>query len=328
MQGSTRNFPPIANPDGSTDVFTLSAFKKAVLEYNAWAARHGYKQFLNEGTKSQQAMEFTAFWAKSSRETSGAWANAPAPWIVNDPVAGTVWKGGLYWVEEVGFSTNPDGTSTAIAYVEHDSAYKPVPGRSYYGRGVIQLSWNYNYGPFSEWLYNNGMMRNLITAKDTLLYRPDYVATNGALSILSGIWFWMTPQGPKPSSQDVIYGDITNVSQTGQELGLPQRNDGGEIVVAKGASQDQSVNAYRLGTIINIVNGGLECNRQSSWHSGPLERVSYYNAYAKYLNHKIKGIQIPVVDAATNVWTQKVSESSPDDLKTATCYAMKAYFGW
>ncbi|MGL4829216.1 MAG: glycoside hydrolase family 19 protein, partial [Vibrio sp.] len=115
--GGTRNAPPFALADGSTDTFTLNAFKSAVLEYNTWAKKQGYKQFLNEGTKSQQALEFTTFWAKSARETSGSWENAPAPWIVNDKDAGIVWKGALYWVEEVGYTTNPDGTSPAINYV-------------------------------------------------------------------------------------------------------------------------------------------------------------------------------------------------------------------
>ncbi|MFM2587817.1 glycoside hydrolase family 19 protein [Vibrio sp. TBV020] len=329
VEGGTRNQPPFALADGSTDTFNLDAFKRAVLEYNTWAESKGYKQFLNEGTKSQQALEFTSFWAKSSRETSGSWDNAPAPWIVNDKDAGIVWKGALYWVEEVGYSTNPDGTSPAINYVDAGStAYPPAEGRSYYGRGIIQLSWNYNYGAFSYWLYDNGMMRDLITERDTLLKRPDYVASRGDLSILSGIWFWMTPQGAKPSSHDVMMGNITHVSSSSQELGLPQRNDGGSIVTAEGESYDEAVISYRLGTVTNIVNGGLECNKAASYHTGPTQRASYYNAYAKYMNASINGIQVPTVQDSTNVWSVKVNDQSPDNLKTSTCYAQKSYYGW
>lgn len=329
VEGGTRNQPPFALNDGSTDTFNLNSFKNAVLEYNTWAESKGYKQFLNEGTKSQQALEFTSFWAKSSRETSGSWDNAPAPWIVNDKDAGTVWKGALYWVEEVGYSTNPDGTSPAINYVDASStAYPPAEGRSYYGRGVIQLSWNYNYGAFSHWLYDNGMMRDLITERDTLLKRPDYVASHGDLSILSGIWFWMTPQGAKPSLHDVMMGNITHVSSNGQDLGLPQRNDGGSIATAEGESYDEAVISYRLGTVTNIVNGGLECNKAASYHTGPTQRASYYNAYAKYMNASINGIEIPTVQDATDVWSVKVSDQSSDNLKTSTCYAQKSYYGW
>ncbi len=327
-QGGYRNMPPIALADGSTDTFSLQSFKNAVIEYNTWAASKGYKQFLNEGTKSQQALEFVTFWAKSSRETSGSWNNAPAPWIVNDPIAGPVWKGGLYWVEEVGNTTDSNGVSTSIDYVDYGSSYTPVPGRSYYGRGIIQLSWNYNYGAFSQWLYENGMMRDLITSRDTLLSRPDYVATNGTLSILSGIWFWMTPQGAKPASQDVMLGTMTHVSQFSQDTGLPQRNDGGNIPTAEGDSKDEAVIAYRLGTVINIVNGGIECNGAAKHHPGPVQRISYYNAYAKYFNAKIEGVDITTIKDATNVWKVSVTPSSSDNLKMASCFAQKAYYGW
>ncbi|WP_347363379.1 glycoside hydrolase family 19 protein, partial [Vibrio vulnificus] len=329
LAGGTRNMPPFALPDGSTDTFTLNSFKKAVLEYNTWAKKNGYKQFLNEGSKSQQALEFTTFWAKSSRETSGSWENAPEPWIVNDKDAGIVWKGALYWVEEVGYSTNPDGTSSAINYVDHGSiAYLPVDGRSYYGRGIIQLSWNYNYGAFSHWLYDNGLMTDVITERNMLLKRPDYVASNGALSILSGIWFWMTPQGAKPASHDVMLGNITHVSTASQELGLPQRNDGLSIITAEGESYDEAVISYRLGTVINIVNGGLECNKAAAWHTGPTQRVSYYNAYAKYMNANVNDIDIPTIQDATNVWSMKINDQSSDNLKTSTCYSQKSYYGW
>ncbi len=337
--GGTNNLPPFACDDvnaaqcnGKTDVYTLEAFINAVIEYNAWAASNGYKQFLNEGTISQQATEFTAFWAKSARETSGSWTNAPAPWIEQDNSAlgieGAVWKGALYWVEEVGYTTNDDGSSPYQSYIDANSSYTSVQGRSYHGRGIIQLSWNYNYGAYSEWLYNNGLMTELVSSKETLLINPGLVSKNGKLSMLAGIWFWMTPQGIKPSSHDVIMGNITNVSTNNTDLGLPQRNDLGTIVTASGESYDQAVVAYRLGTVINIVNGGLECNKAASWHEGPLQRVSYYNAYAQYFNNIQPAINIPLVEAATDVWTAKVSSTSEDNLKVATCYAQKSYYGW
>ncbi len=339
VNGGTRNTAPFAQPDGSTDTFQLAAFRRAVLEYNAWAKANGYKQFLNEGTLKQQAQEFLVFWAKSSRETSGSWSNAPAPWITSlkddNGTTMSVWKGGLYWVEEVGYSSRPDGTSPAIGYVDTGSAaFPPVPGRSYHGRGVIQLSWNYNYGAFSRWLYDSGLMRDVITAPDTLLKRPDLVASNGALSILSGIWFWMTPQGQKPSSHDVLYGDMTHISTSGADTGLPQLRTGLTVLgaptgpVATGDTTDEQVMAFRIGSIINIVNGGLECNGAASWHNGPPQRVSYYNAYTSYFNQKMPDLNATRVRAATNVWDAKVSTSSPEALQSATCFNQKSYYGW
>lgn len=338
--GGTRNSPPTALADGSTDSFNLSAFIRAVLAYNNWAKANGYKQFLNEGTLKQQAEEFLVFWAKSSRETSGSWSTAPAPWIERLTVGGesmNVWKGGLYWVEEVGYSSDSaTGKSAAIGYVDAGSTeFPPSVGRSYYGRGVIQLSWNYNYGAFSYWMYDNGLFRVakdpagvcVIDRRNKLLDFPNLVADCGDLSILSGIWFWMTPQGAKPSSHDVLYGDVINVSNSTNELGLPRTNNGYVPKVEKGETKDEEVFAYRLGTIINIVNGGLECNKSARWHGGPLQRVSYYNAYAAQFNQKYK-VNATRVPAATNVWTDNVQDNSDRLLQSATCYNQKSYYGW
>ena len=331
-EGDYRNRPPIAEPDGSTDSYTLTNFIKAVLLYNAWAEERDYKLFLNEGTLKQQAQEFIAFCAKSARETSGSWSNAPEPWIVSytssQGETTDFWKGALYWVDEKGRSTADDGTSTTIEYADAGSKYTPVAGRSYYGRGVIQITWNYNYGPFSNWLYDNGFFPELVTTRNYLLTRPDYVAIYGDLSILSGIWFWMTPQGAKPSCHDVLYGAVYNVSSSTNEQGLPPRNDGGTIDTAAGDTDDEAVFAYRIGAIINIVNGGKECNKAAAWHEGPMQRISYYNAYAMYFMDQISGLDVTRITAATNVWDQKISDSSEDILKTSSCYAQKSYYSW
>jgi chitodextrinase len=331
------------NQTGGADPFSLDAFIRAVLEYNNWAQANGYKQFLNEGTLKQQAEEFLMFWAKSSRETSGTWSTAsvkPGGWIETQTIGSetmTVWKGGLYWVEEVGYTTNSEtGTSTAINYVDAGSTeFPPSIGRSYYGRGVIQLSWNYNYGAFSYWMYDNGLFKTakdaagkcVIDKRNKLLDFPNLVADCGDLSVLSGIWFWMTPQGTKPSSHDVLYGDITNISASTNSVGLPQTNTGYVPKVASGSTTDEEVFAYRMGTIINIVNGGLECNKASTWHNGPPQRVSYYDTYAAYFNAKYS-IEAVRLKGVSNVWTSSITASSPLNLQSATCYNQKSYYGW
>lgn len=144
-------------------------------------------------------------------------------------------------------------------------------------------------------------MKALLTRKDTLSERPNYVATDGKLSILSGIWFWMTPQGAKASLHDVIYGDMTHVSTYSSEQGLPQRNNGGIIQIEEGESYNESVIAYRIGTVTNIVNGGLECNGAAKWHSGPVQQVAYFNAYAQYINIEMNELNVPLVTPALDV---------------------------
>lgn len=58
-----------------------------------------------------------------------------------------------------------------------------MPGQKYYGRGPLQISWNYNYGPFSQVWYGD---------KNTLLQNPDLVASNGVIGFGAALWFWST----------------------------------------------------------------------------------------------------------------------------------------
>ena len=91
---------------------------------------------------------------------------------------------------------------------------------------------NYNYGKIGEAL---GL---------DLLSNPDLVATDPVVSFKTAIWFWMTPQSPKPSCHDVMIG--------------------------KWKPSPADVEANRLpgyGMVTNIINGGLECGH------GPNERV-------------------------------------------------------
>lgn len=78
------------------------------------------------------------------------------------------------------------------------NAWPPVSGVQYYGRGPFQLTWNFNYGPYSSIAFNGD--------KNVLLKNPDLVATDGRLSMMSAFWFYMTPQSPKPSMHDIVTG--------------------------------------------------------------------------------------------------------------------------
>ncbi len=67
----------------------------------------------------------------------------------------------------------------------NNTTYPCTPGKSYKGRGPIQLSWNYNYGAAGAALGR------------PLLENPELVATDSAVSWETALWFWMTsaPQG-------------------------------------------------------------------------------------------------------------------------------------
>lgn len=148
-----------------------------------------YGSFLAEGSEKDRKRELAAFLANVAHETGGG--NLSEGGYKADES-----ETGLFWNEEVGLI----GTTTPH-YVSPDSNWPPVEGKSYHGRGPIQLSYNYNYGPCSKVLYGT---------KDTLLNNPELVVENspegGALGWETGIWFWMTPQPPKPSCHEAILG--------------------------------------------------------------------------------------------------------------------------
>ncbi|KAH9316655.1 hypothetical protein KI387_025282 [Taxus chinensis] len=69
--------------------------------------------------------------------------------------------------------------SSMIDCDETNTQYPCAKGRSYHGRGPIQLSWNYNYGPAGDYL------------KLDLLNQPDLVSTNSTISFETSLWYWM-----------------------------------------------------------------------------------------------------------------------------------------
>jgi len=52
----------------------------------------------------------------------------------------------------------------------------------------MQLSWNYNYGQFS-----NVATVSTYDSKMNLLIRPSLVSATGDMAMSAGLWFYMTP---------------------------------------------------------------------------------------------------------------------------------------
>lgn len=77
----------------------------------------------------------------------------------------------------------------------------------YYGRGAIQISYNYNYGLFQQWLRKEGITHN--GKPIDILGNPNLVMTktDPPLSVMASLWFYMTPQSPKPSMHDIVIGN-------------------------------------------------------------------------------------------------------------------------
>lgn len=69
-------------------------------------------------------------------------------------------------------------------YCSASAQWPCAKGKEYYGRGPIQLSWNYNYGAAGQALGFDG------------INHPEIVAQNAKISFETAVWYWMTQQSP------------------------------------------------------------------------------------------------------------------------------------
>ncbi|HWV70141.1 MAG TPA: Ig-like domain-containing protein, partial [Pseudosphingobacterium sp.] len=208
-----------------------------------------YANFAHEGSLETRKRELMAFLANISQETTGGWDGAHN---------GGRYAWGLHYREEVGYNDDSN------AYRDETSLlYPPAPGKSYHGRGPIQLSWNYNYGQVSEFLYGH---------KDVLLEHPGKLLENGAFAFQTAIWFWMTPQYPKPSCHDVMI-----------PLWTPTPED-----EARGLKPG-------FGATVNIINGGLECQGHQTEFEKVVHRIGHYKRYTEIagVSMELDGGNIP-----------------------------------
>jgi chitinase len=129
---------------GASDTCTGKNFYKYSDFINAANAFSG---FGTTGTSDDNKRELAAFFANVAHET-----------------------GSLCYVEEINKSDYCDSTNTQ---------YPCVAGKQYYGRGPLQLTWNYNYGAAGDYLGFDG------------LNNPEIVAQDDSISWKTAVWFWM-----------------------------------------------------------------------------------------------------------------------------------------
>ncbi|KAL2920874.1 Acidic endochitinase SP2 [Bienertia sinuspersici] len=122
--------------------YTRAAFLSAV---NAFPA------FGDSGSSDENKREIAAFFAHVSHETTN-----------------------LCHIEE------NDGAAMNDQFCDQTAQYPCAPGKKYYGRGPLQLTWNFNYGAAGQALGFNG------------LGNPEQVATNADTSFKAAMWSWMT----------------------------------------------------------------------------------------------------------------------------------------
>jgi len=121
---------------------------KGFYTYNAFiAAANAYSGFGTTGSNEVQKRELAAFFANVMHET-----------------------GGLCYINEINPSSN---------YCQSSSTWPCTSGKSYHGRGPLQISWNYNYGAAGQSIGFDG------------LNNPEKVGQDATISFKTAVWFWM-----------------------------------------------------------------------------------------------------------------------------------------
>nr|WP_260408260.1 glycoside hydrolase family 19 protein [Planomonospora venezuelensis] len=168
------------------------------------AALGAYPGFAKTGTDTVRKQEAAAFLANVNHET-----------------------GGLVHVVE-------QNTANYSHYCDRSQSYGCPAGQSaYYGRGPIQLSWNFNYKAAGDALGIN------------LLSNPNLVQTDSAVAWKTALWYWNTQNGP---------GTMTphNAMVNGRGFGETIRSINGSLECGgRNPAQVQSrVNSYQRFTQI------------------------------------------------------------------------------
>ena len=165
---------------------------------------------------------------------------------------------GLIYLEEINRSQYCAQTTAWVT-----RSFPCSPGRRYYGRGAKQLSWNYNYGAFSLAIFGDAGL---------LLRQPELVATTW-LNFASALWFFVTPQPPKPAMLEIVSG-----------AWQPSQADlSGNILPGFGAT-----------TL--VINGALECGPSPANPTASSNRQHYYRLYAQMFGLDISGEKLDCAD--------------------------------
>ncbi|RKE16850.1 glycoside hydrolase family 19 protein [Streptomyces sp. TLI_171] len=204
--GSTSSGPTTPNPGGF--VVSEAQFNQMFPGRNSFYTYSGlvtalsaYPAFANTGSDTVKKQEAAAFLANISHET-----------------------GGLVYIVEQNTANYPHYCDTSQPYG------CPAGQSAYYGRGPIQLSWNFNYKAAGDALGID------------LLNNPNLVQTDAAVAWKTGIWYWMTQNGP---------GTMT--------------------------PHNAMVNGNGFGETIRSINGSIECNG-----GNPAQVQSRVNAYTNF----------------------------------------------
>ncbi|KAI6203945.1 hypothetical protein M3Y94_00615300 [Aphelenchoides besseyi] len=134
----------------------------------------------------------------------------------------------------------------------------------YFGRGAIQISYNYNYGAFQDWLKTQNINVDLLTNPNLVMTKMD-----PPLAIMASLWFYMTPQPPKPAMHDIVIGNWNAGSQntaagfSGPIFGptsliINNECNGEDTAVPGGGGENRRIKAFKWFTRYFGVSAGSD----------------------------------------------------------------------
>ncbi|MFE3094013.1 chitinase [Streptomyces sp. NPDC059248] len=175
------------------------------------AALAAYPGFANTGGETIKKQEAAAFLANISHET-----------------------GGLVHIVESNQANYPH-------YCDRSRPYGcPAGQAAYYGRGPIQLSWNFNYKAAGDALGID------------LLNNPSLVQNNAAVAWKTALWYWNTQSGP-----GTMTGHAAMVNQAGFGQTIWSINGSLECNGGHPAQVQSRVNNYtRFTQMLGVPTGG------------------------------------------------------------------------
>lgn len=230
---------------GQTGLSGINA-AQAIFDDIVTALREGpveFASFCNSGDLESDKREAAGFLANVLKETGGYSA------FVEVSPAGTY------------CTYNGEGGSDLIAAGTEFPCGAPFASQGYanefIGRGAIQLTWNINYGRFSEFYFGD---------RDVLLKNPELVEGDGPLGWAASLWFWTKPQD---------YGGQCPPKQLDSTMPLGTMSCHTAFASPSGGG---------FGQTIRIINGGYEACPTSSFRSSAVARVKYYLELTSLLN--------------------------------------------
>ena len=187
----------------------------------------GFPLFAAEGDCDTRKRELAAFLANVARET-----------------------GQLVYIEQINKSSS---------YCDQTKTYGcPAGALKYYGRGPIQLSWNYNYRAASLYLFGD----------DRLLQNPDLVAEDSATAWATGFWFWMLggAGGDGSSSPHQAMVDDEGLGATIRIINGGEECNGGSQPYAQEAVSQRVCfyKKYAQALDVSLGDGNLDCGTTTS----------------------------------------------------------------